>query len=83
MMAISLVSQHLLYSAYYGSLPASACSADHVKVVARLRRSIWADGLHELLENYQRRQAADTAAIERQKTELITRHFLNDVLTES
>ena len=83
MIVISLVSQHLPYSVYYGNLPASACSADHVKVVARFRRDVWIDGFHELLEDHQRRQAANTAAIERQKAELITRHFLNDVPTES
>jgi hypothetical protein len=35
-------------------------------MIAGLWRRIWVDGLHELLEDHQGRQAADPAAVERE-----------------
>jgi hypothetical protein len=54
--AISLEGQHA--QAKYPTthhLPTSTGSADHIKVIARLRRRVWVDGLHQLLEDHERR----------------------------
>ena len=59
---------------YCNNLPASACSPNHVEVVARLRRGLWVDSLHELLEDNKRGQAADPAAIEREEAEVLVWH---------
>ena len=74
--AISLISQHTSVESAYTATnpPASARPADHVKVVARLRRRVRVNSLHELAEDHQRGQAADPAAIEREQAELVVGH---------
>ena len=72
--AISLISQHTSLEYTATNPPASARPADHVKVVARLRRRVWVDSFHELAEDHQRGQAADPAAIEREQAELVVGH---------
>jgi hypothetical protein len=49
-------------------------TADHVKVVARLRRRARVDGLHQLLEDHQGRQAADAAAVKREQAQVAAGH---------
>jgi hypothetical protein len=56
------------------SLPASARSTDHVKVVARLRWCFRVYGFHELLKDNERGQAADAAAVEGEQLELSVDH---------
>jgi hypothetical protein len=73
-MAISLMVSPLFTHLDSEYSPPGACSADHVEVVARLRRRVWIDGFHQLLENHQGRQAARTAAVEREQPELAARH---------
>jgi len=71
-------SASLLMSIHRSDSPASACPADHVKVVARLWRRVRVDGLHELLEDHQRRQAADAAAVEGQQPDAVVQHHRFD-----
>jgi hypothetical protein len=62
-------------------LPARARPADHVEVVARLRRRRWVDCLHQLLKDHQGGQAAHTAAVKREQAEVVAVHdvrVLND-----
>ncbi|KAF2182317.1 hypothetical protein K469DRAFT_690799 [Zopfia rhizophila CBS 207.26] len=51
-----------------------AGASDHVEVVARLRRRFRVDGVHELLQDLERRQAADAATIEGEQAEVMLRH---------
>jgi propanediol dehydratase large subunit len=62
-------------------LPARARPADHVEVVARLRRRRWVDCLHQLLKDHQGGQAAHTTAVKREQAEVVAVHdvrVLND-----
>jgi hypothetical protein len=61
-------------------LPASARSADDVETVARLRGVVGIVGInrdHDSLENIQRRETTDAAAIEAEKIEVSARHCLS------
>lgn len=55
-------------------LPASARATDHVEIVARLWGRIRVNGLHELLQNHEQRQAADSATIESEEAKLFAEH---------
>jgi hypothetical protein len=52
---------------YRDKLPASAFSANHVKVVAKFRRQVWVNRLHKVLKDH-------PAAIGRKQAELLVRH---------
>jgi hypothetical protein len=54
--------------------PAGACPADHVEVVACLRRRVWVDGLYQLLEDHQGGQATHAVAVERKQAEFAARY---------
>ena len=54
--------------------PARACSSNHIEVLARLRRRLWINSLHKLLEDDERGQAADPATIEREQAEILVWH---------
>jgi hypothetical protein len=58
-------------------IPASTGSADDVEIIARLRRVVWINGDHNPLEDIQRGEATDAAAIEAEKIEISARHFLS------
>lgn len=64
-------------------LPASARATDHVEVVARLWGRLRANGLHELLQNHEQRQAADSAAIEGEEAKLSAGHGWRATLIRS
>ena len=53
---------------------AGASAADHVEVLARLRRRLGVDGRHELLEDHERGQAAHAAAVEGKEPDSVARH---------
>jgi hypothetical protein len=61
-------------SPHYGDSPASACPADHVKVVTWLWRCIWIDSFHKVLEDHEGGQTADAAAVESQQSQILVRH---------
>lgn len=77
MIAISLnkytVSMLAVYDSNISS-PAGARAPNHVEIFARLRRRVRVDGLHQLLEDHERRQAADAAAVEGKKAEVFAGH---------
>ena len=50
-------------------LPASACSTNHVEVIAWLWRIIGVDSLHKFLKDIKRRQSAHTSSIKAKKVE--------------
>jgi hypothetical protein len=54
--------------------PAGAGPADHIEILARLRRRAGVDGLHQSLEDHQRGQAAYAAAVEGKQAELAAGH---------
>jgi hypothetical protein len=60
-----------------GNIPASTCSANDVGIIAGLRWVIWINGDHDSLEDIQRRETTDTAAIKAEKIEISARHFLS------
>jgi hypothetical protein len=75
MIAMSLVCQRAFFlTCAYSYSPPSTRPSDHVEIIARLRRVVWIDGLHELLEDHQGRQATDAAAVEREQAELVGGH---------
>jgi hypothetical protein len=53
---------------------AGAGAADHVEVLARLRRRLGVDGGHELLGDYERGQAAHAAVVEVKEPDSVARH---------
>jgi hypothetical protein len=58
-------------------VPAGARSSYEIEIIARLRRKIWIDGDHNSLENIQRRETTNAAAIEAEKIEISARHILS------
>lgn len=52
-------------------LPSGACSGDHVKVLARLRRAVGIDRFHDMFQDVEGREATDASAVETKEVEFI------------
>ena len=55
--------------------PSSTRAADDVEIIARLRRAVGINRDHDSLEDIQRRETTDAAAIKAEKIEISARHF--------
>lgn len=50
-------------------LPSSACSSNHVKVLARLWWRVRIDGFHDSLQDVEGREATDASAVKAEEVE--------------